>query len=114
MTSPAPDAPGQVLLTTARLLDDAQATPGFVAFDPADAGRPVGEDRVASGWEVYAGDESDAELGDADNARLVDVDGALERFPELQVLLDEHDGTEAAWVATEDGDWVELDDEDGG
>ncbi len=104
---------GQVLLVTARLLDDDQAAPGFVAFDPEDAGRPVGEDRTASGWELYVGDETDAELEDADNARLVDVSWAVERFPDLQVLLDEHDGaTPAAWLAAGDGDWVELDDDE--
>lgn len=103
---------GQVLLVTARLLDDATAEPGFVAFDPSDAGRPVGDDLVASGWELYTGDETDAELEDLDNARLADVDGALERFPQLHVLFEEHDGTEAAWLATGTGDWLEVDDED--
>ncbi|MEX1163993.1 MAG: hypothetical protein WEB03_10470 [Nitriliruptor sp.] len=106
-------ADARVVLVTARLLDDEQATPGFVAFDPEDAGRPVGEDRTASGWELYVGAETDAELEDADNARLVDVTWAIERFPDLQVLLDEHDGsTPAAWLATGDGDWLELDDDD--
>jgi hypothetical protein len=108
---------GQVLLVTTRLLDDATAEPGFVAFDPDDAGRPVGDDLTASGWELYTGDETDAELEDLDNARLVDVDGALERFPQLHVLLEEHDlVTPGAWVATGDGDWLELGDDevDGG
>jgi hypothetical protein len=115
VTSPSDtgDAPDRLLLITARLLDDASAEPGFVAFDPVDAGRPIGDDRVASGWELYVGDESDAELEDADNARLVEVGGALERFPQLQVLFDEHDGTsEGAWLATGDGDWLEIDEDD--
>jgi hypothetical protein len=104
---------GQVLLVTTRLLDDATAEPGFVAFDPEDVGRPVGDDLTASGWELYTGDETDAELEDPANARLVDVDGALERFPQLHVLLEEHDGTTpGAWVATGDGDWLELGDDD--
>jgi hypothetical protein len=103
---------GQVLLVTTRLLDDATAEPGFVAFDPEDVGRPVGDDLTASGWELYTGDETDAELEDPDNARLVDVDGALERFPQLHVLLEEHDGTPGAWVATGDGDWLELGDDE--
>ncbi len=103
---------GQVLLVTARLLDDPVGEPGFVAFDPEDVGRPVGDDLVASGWELYTGDETEAELEDPDNARLVDVDGALERFPQLHVLLEEHDGGSGAWVATGDGDWLELGDDD--
>lgn len=103
---------GKVLLVTARLLDDATAEPGFVAFDAEDVGRPVGDELTASGWELYTGDETDAELEDLDNARLVDVDGALDRFPQLHVLLDEHDPTTSgAWVATGDGDWLELDDD---
>jgi hypothetical protein len=113
----APDADGphagQVLLVTTRLLDDATAEPGFVAFDPDDVGRPVGDELTASGWELYTGDETDAELEDLDNARLVDVDGALERFPQLHVLFDEHDPTSVgAWVATGDGHWLELDGDD--
>jgi hypothetical protein len=104
---------GQVLLLSTRLLDDASAAPGFVAFDPIDAGRPVGDDLIASGWELYVGDESDAELEDLDNARLADVEGALERFPQLQVLFDEHDtSAEGAWLATGDGDWLEIDEDD--
>jgi hypothetical protein len=83
MTSPSDtgDTPDRLLLITARLLDDASAEPGFVAFDPIDAGRPVGDDLVASGWELYVGDESDAELEDADNARLVEVDGRARALP---------------------------------
>jgi hypothetical protein len=103
--------PGQLVLLTARLLDDASSEPGFVAFDPADAGRPVGDDRAASGWELYAGDETEAELEDVANVRLGDLDAAVERWPDLQVLLDEHDGTEGAWLRTGDGDWLELDDD---
>lgn len=102
---------GQVVLLTVRLLEDDEVEPGFVAYDSEDAGHPVGDDRQASGWELYVGDETDDELEDPDNARLTDLAWALDRFPQLQVLVDDHDaGRSGAWLATEDG-WVELDDE---
>ncbi|WP_052665686.1 hypothetical protein [Nitriliruptor alkaliphilus] len=100
---------GQLVLISDRLLGDDTRDPGFVAFDPDDAGMTVAGGRTASGWELYAGDESDAELEDIDRVHVTELEWALERYPTLASLVATHDGTAGAWLAEGTG-WVAVED----
>ena len=109
MSAPTPADDDRLVLVSARLLEDDDRDPGFVAFDPDDAGRTVADGRTASGWELYAGDESDAELEDVSRVHVTELGWALERYPTLRRLVDGHDGSEGAWLAEGTG-WLALED----
>ncbi len=86
-----------------RLVDDADADVGAVAFDPDHHGDQLEDGRIVTGWEVFVGDESEEELSDPELIRLPSLSWLVERFPQLEPLFDSHDGAEASWVADEDG-----------
>jgi hypothetical protein len=98
-----------LVLISDRLLGDDSRDPGFVAFDPEDAGMAVAGGRTVSGWELYAGDESDEELEDVEQVHVTELGWALERYPTLAALVADHDGTGGAWLAEGTG-WVPVED----
>ena len=87
---------------SARLVDDEDAEVGAVAFDPTHHGDELADGRIVTGWEVFVGDESEDELSDPDQVRLPSLSWLVDRFPQLEPLFDEHDGSEASWVADDD------------
>lgn len=87
-----------VAFASERLFDDDDPGVGMAYFDPGDLGRESADGRKASGWSFLAGDESDEYLGDAANIRLPSLPWLLERHPELWAVVEEHDGTDAAYV----------------
>lgn len=96
------DAPdpyeGQVAFASARLFDEDDPGVGVATFDPDDAGRPVADGRTLSGWSLLAGDETEEQVADPEAIRLPSLPWLLERHPELQAVLDDHDGTEASYL----------------
>jgi len=91
---------------SARLIDDEDVDVGAVAFDPDHHGDELGDGRIVTGWEIFVGDETEEELSDPEFIRLPSLSWLVDRYPQLRALFDEHDGTEASWVADEDGDLV--------
>ncbi len=88
---------------SARLVDDDATDVGAVAFDPDHHGDELGDGRIVTGWEIFVGDESEDELSDPDLIRLPSLSWLIDRYPQLEPLFDDHDGTEASWVADEAG-----------
>lgn len=88
---------------SARLVENEEGRVGAVAFDPDHDGDELADGRTVTGWEIFVGDETDEELRDADRVRLPSLSWLLSRYPELAPLFEDHDGSEASWVAGEDG-----------
>lgn len=104
--APDPHA-GRVAFASESLFEGPDGRPGVtevgaVAFEPDDAGRSTADGREVSGWSLFAGDETAAQLDDPDRIRLADLGWLLARYPELADLVDGHDGTGAHWIR--DGD----------
>ena len=105
------DAPSpyqhQVAFASERLFDDDDPGVGVATFDPDDAGRPVADGRTLSGWSLLAGDETEHHAADPERIRLPSLPWLLERHPELQAVLDDHDGTAASYVR-DGADWTRI------
>jgi hypothetical protein len=91
---------------SARLLEDDRLEPGVVTFDPDDHGRELGDGRTVTGWQVFVGDETPAELDDPERIRLPSLAWLVQRYPDLLALVETHDGAEASWVRGDDGRFV--------
>lgn len=83
-------------------LVDAGAPVGAVGFDPEDAGRPLGDGRVVSGWSVFTGEETEGELTDAERVRLPSLSWVVSHDPAVAMLTAGHDGSAGYWVRGED------------
>jgi hypothetical protein len=79
-------------------LVDTDVSVGAIGFDPADAGRELGDGRTISGWSVFAGEETDEELADAERVRLPSLSWVLERDPAVAFVTSGHDGGAGYWV----------------
>lgn len=79
-------------------LVDAGGPVGAVRFDPQDAGRPLGDGRVVSGWSVFTGEETEEELTDAERMRLPSLAWVVERDPAVAMVTAGHDGSAGYWV----------------
>jgi hypothetical protein len=88
---------------SARLVDDEDADVGAVAFDPDHDGDELADGRTVTGWEIFAGTETEEELTDPERIRLPSLSWLVDRFPQLASLFADHDGSEASWVVDEDG-----------
>ncbi len=97
---------------SARLVDDDTADVGAVAFDPDHHGDALGDGRIVTGWEIFVGDEAEEELSDPRFIRLPSLSWLADRYPQLEPLFDEHDGSEASWVADDAGRLVPWDGDD--
>lgn len=101
MASDAQDLPAageHAVFASRRLLTDDDATVGVATFDPADAGRELGDGRVLAGWSLLVGDETEAEVADPEAIRLPSLRVVLERFPEVAEVLDANDGTAGSYL----------------
>jgi len=87
---------------SARLVDTGSHV-GAIAFDPDDAGRALGDGRAVSGWSVFAGEETEEELTDADRLRLPSLAWVVARDPAVAMVTAGHDGSAGYWVREEDG-----------
>lgn len=79
-------------------LVDTGAEVGAVGFDPDDAGRTLGDGRTVSGWSVFAGEETEEELSDAERLRLPSLSWVLQRDPAVAMVTSGHDGSAGYWV----------------
>lgn len=86
---------------SARLVDTASDV-GAIAFDPDDAGRALGDGREVSGWSVFAGEETEEELTDADRLRLPSLAWVVARDPAVAMVTAGHDGSAGYWVRGQD------------
>lgn len=102
-TEELPTAGEHAVFASGRLFTD-DATVGVATYDPADAGRELGDGRVLTGWSLLVGDETADEVADPDAIRLPSLRVVLERFPEVAEVLDANDGTAASWVR-DGADW---------
>lgn len=103
-----PTAGEHAAFASARLFEDESASVGVATFEPADAGRELGDGRVLSGWSLFVGDETEGELADSERIRLPSLRVVLERFPEVAEVLDANAGDEASYVR-EQGGWRPVD-----
>ncbi len=87
---------------SARLVDTG-ASVGAIAFDPDDVGRVLGDGREISGWSVFAGEETEEELSDAERLRLPSLAWVLARDPAVVMVTAGHDGSAGYWIRR-DGD----------
>ncbi|MFO7779009.1 MAG: DUF2185 domain-containing protein [Nitriliruptoraceae bacterium] len=88
---------------SARLVDTGAAV-GAIAFDPGDAGRSLDDGREVSGWSVFAGEETEEELSDAERLRLPSLAWVVSRDPAVAMVTAGHDGTAGYWVRAGDDD----------
>ncbi len=86
---------------SARLVDTG-APVGAIGFDPEDAGRSLGDGRTVSGWSVFAGEETDEELTDADRVRLPSLAWVVRHDPAVAMVTAGHDDGAGYWVRAED------------
>jgi hypothetical protein len=86
---------------SARLVDTGAGV-GAIAFDPADAGRMLGDGREVSGWSVFAGEETDEELSDAERLRLPSLAWVVARDPAVAMVTAGHDGSAGYWLRGEE------------
>lgn len=97
-----PDRADVLAVFASGRLVDTEASVGAIAFDPDDAGRPLGDAREVSGWSVFTGEETDEELADAERVRLPSLRWVLSRDPAVAFVTGGHDGTAGYWVRGED------------
>ncbi len=88
---------------SARLVDTGVPV-GAIAFDPGDAGRALGDGRTISGWSVFAGEETDEELTDAERVRLPSLAWVVAHDPAVAMVTAGHDGTAGYWVRAGEDD----------
>lgn len=100
-----PTAGEHAVFASGRLFTDDDATVGVATFDPADAGRELGDGRLLTGWSLLIGDETEEEVADPEAIHLPSLRVVLERFPEVAEVLDVNDGTAASYVRRE-GEWT--------
>lgn len=93
---------GRAAFASERLFEADDPGIGVATFEPDDAGRRAG-DRELSGWMFLAGDESAEDVDDPERIRLPDLSVLVEQHPELQSLLDDHDGSAGSWLHDEQG-----------
>ena len=98
-----PTAGEHAVFASARLFTDDHTRVGVATFDPADAGRELGDGRVLTGWSLLVGDETEDEVADPEHIRLPSLRVVLERFPEVAEALDANDGTAASYLWEADG-----------
>ncbi len=79
-------------------LVDTDGPVGAVRFDPQDAGRPLGDGRVVSGWSVFTGEETEEELTEAERMRLPSLAWVVERDPAVAMVTAGHDDSAGYWV----------------
>ena len=91
------------VFASGRLVDTGSVV-GAVLFDADDAGRPLADGRVVSGFSVFAGDETDEELADTERVRLPSLAWVLRRDPAVALITAGHDGTDGYWVRGDDTD----------
>lgn len=97
---------------SARLVDT-DVVVGAISFDPDDAGRELQDGREISGWSVFAGEETDEELEDAERLRLPSLAWVLQRDPAVALVTSGHDGSAGYWARhgeRDDGlpNWVRV------
>lgn len=97
-----PDRADVLAVFASGRLVDTEVHVGAIAFDPADAGRALGDGREVSGWSVFTGEETDEELADAERVRLPSLRWVLARDPAVAFVTGGHDGTAGYWVRGED------------
>ncbi len=85
------------VFASGRLVDTGRAV-GALRFDPDDAGRPLADGRVVSGWSAFAGDETEEELTDAERMRLPSLAWLVERDPSVALVTAGHDASTGYWV----------------
>lgn len=93
---------GLAAFASERLFEPDDPGIGIATFEPDDAGRAVA-DRELSGWMFLAGDETAADVDDPERIRLPDLSMLMDHHPELQALLDDHDGAAGSWRHDDDG-----------
>jgi hypothetical protein len=86
---------------SARLVDTG-ARVGAVAFEPDDVGRALGDGREVSGWSVFAGEETEEELSDAERLRLPSLAWVVARDPAVAMVTAGHDGSAGYWLRGQD------------
>lgn len=86
---------------SARLVDTG-ASVGAIAFEPADAGRALGDGRAISGWSVFTGEETEEELTDAERVRLPSLSWVVSHDPAVAMVTAGHDGSAGYWVRDDD------------
>ena len=86
---------------SARLVDTGGSV-GAIAFDPDDAGRTLVDGGEVSGWSVFAGEETEEELTDAERLRLPSLAWVLARDPAVAMVTAGHDGSAGYWIRGED------------
>lgn len=122
---------GKVAFANRRLVEDDGLDPGFVVHDPSDeqlpplpvssTWRPEGattngvqatrsDGRIASGWQLLVGDETEEELEDPSNVLLPHLPWLMERYPAFGALV--ASGTSGGeWLLDEDtNQYVPCDD----
>jgi hypothetical protein len=97
---------GLAAFASARLLEDDALEPGVVTFDPDHDGHELEDGRTVTGWELFVGDETPAELDDPERIRIPSLAWLVQRYPELLELVDAHDGSETSWIRDETGTLV--------
>lgn len=89
------------VFASARLVDT-EVPVGALGFDPADAGQPLADGRIVSGWSAFTGDETDEELTDAERVRLPSLSFLVDRDPEVEQVTAVHDGSVGYWLRHDD------------
>lgn len=97
-----------VLYASARLLDSDDDEVGYAVFLASDRGREVADERTISGWQALVGDETEEELDDVESVRLPSLSWFMQREPAFAWLVQEHDGSDGAWVRRPDLDTDEA------
>lgn len=95
---PAGDRAHRLAVFASARLVDAGGAVGALRFDPDDAGRPLGDGRVVSGWSAFSGEETEEELTDAERMRLPSLAWVVESDPAVVMVTAGHDGTAGYWV----------------
>ncbi len=85
------------VFTSARLVDAASPV-GALRFDPEDAGRPLADGRVISGWSAFTGEETEEELTDPERMRLPSLGWLVTHDAAVAMVTAGHDGTAGYWV----------------
>lgn len=96
-------APSLAVFASGRLVDTG-APVGALRFDPEDAGRPLADGRVVSGWSAFTGEETEEELTDAERMRLPSLAWLLQRDAAVAMVTAGHDGSAGYWARAGEDD----------